>query len=76
MAIMAPGLTVMGQPMASWIVTIVLVSRCEIRYEPPLNVPTSSNVAPAPVNCPGGGAPPGIDDWRLKDSCLGLANAV
>lgn len=31
MAIMAPGLTFKGQFIASWRVTIVLVSRCEIR---------------------------------------------
>jgi hypothetical protein len=51
MAIMAPGLAVMGHPMASWMVTIELVSRCEMRYEPPLNVPTSSDaVACTPTN--------------------------
>ena len=31
MATMRPGLTVSGQPMASWMVTMVLVSRCETR---------------------------------------------
>ena len=40
----------MGQPMASCRVRMVLVSRWLMRYEPPLNVPTSSCcVEPAPV---------------------------
>ena len=46
-----PGFAVIGQPMASCRVRIVLVSRWLMRYEPPLNVPTSSCcVEPAPVN--------------------------
>lgn len=42
MAIMAPGLAVIGQPMASCRVSIELVSLWDTRNAPPLKVPTSS----------------------------------
>ena len=60
MAIMTPGLAVMGQPMASCSVTIELVSRCEMRNAPPLNVPTSLalvDVLCTPVKRPSCGMP-------------------
>ena len=60
MAIMTPGLAVMGQPMASCRVRREFVSRCEMRKAPPLKVPTSLALVEVdwtPVKRPSCGTP-------------------
>lgn len=60
MAIMTPGLAVMGQPIASCNVRMEFVSRWEMRKAPPLNVPMSLDVVDVdwtPVKRPSAGTP-------------------
>lgn len=52
-----PGRASRGQPMASWMVRMVLQSRWLMRKLPPLKVPMSSVTAVTPENSPAGGAP-------------------
>jgi len=67
-----PGFAVIGHPMASWIVTIVLLSLWLTRKLPPLKVPTSSTVALAPVNCAGVGVLAGSLPMALStEGCRG-----